>query len=399
MQMLDADTVLRLVAGGESPTVEFKESLARDQALGSTICAFSNDLAGSGATGYLLLGVRDDGTIAGVDVNDSLLQRLAQFRTDGNITPTPALRIEVCQIGDKSVIVVAVEPSDSPPVRRNGSAFVRVGAVTTRATPEEERRLVEHRRGRALSPDLMIIATASVADLDLERFQIVYLKRSVSPEVLAENNRTIEQQLAALKMTDIKGKPTVTGLLTIGFDPRFWLPLAYIQFRRVGGTRLADDTLDQAVIHGTLDVMSRQIEEKLNAHNFSPLKIGEKTHQTFPAYPLAALSQIVRNAIMHRDYNMSTPIRVTWYDDRVEIISPGGPWAMPPERLGEPGLTSYRNPNIAEAMHNLGLVERFGVGLPLAAKALAENGNPPLDLRAEGNFVCATLWGKRRAAA
>ena len=157
------------------------------------------------------------------------------------------------------------------------------------------------------SPDLLVVTGTAVADLDLERFQIAYLKRAVSPEVLKENNRSVEQQLAALKMTDDRGRPTVTGLLTIGHDPRFWLPLAYIQFRRVGGTQLTDDTLDQAVIHGTLDTMSRQIEEKLNAHNFSPLKIGEKTHQTFPAYPLAALRQIVRNAIMHRDYNMSTP--------------------------------------------------------------------------------------------
>ena len=301
------------------------------------------------------------------------------------------MTVEVCRLGESSIIALKVEPSDSPPVRRNGSAFVRVGAVTTRATPEEERLLVEHRRGRAVSPDLLVVAGASLADLDLPRFQIDYLKRAVSPEVLAENNRSVEQQLAALKMIDGSSRATITGLLTIGIDPRFWLPMAYIQFRRVAGKQLTDDTIDQAVIHGTLDVMSRQIEEKLNAHNFSPLKIGEKTHRTFPAYPLAALRQIVRNAIMHRDYNMSTPIRVTWYDDRVEIISPGGPWAMPPERLGEPGLTSYRNPNIAEAMHNLGLVERFGVGLPLAAKALEQNGNPPLELRAEGNFVFAVM--------
>ena len=389
--MLTAESVLALIAAGESATLEFKQNLPKDQILGETICAFANDINATGLPSYLLLGVRNDGSVCGVDPTDTALQRLAQLRTDGCITPTPSMTVEVCRLGEGSIIALKVEPSDSPPVRRNGSAFVRVGAVTTRATPEEERLLVEHRRGRAVSPDLLVVAGTSLADLDLPRFQIDYLKRAVSPEVLAENNRSVEQQLAALKMIDGSGRATITGLLSIGIDPRFWLPMAYIQFRRVAGTQLTDDTIDQAVIHGTLDVMSRQIEEKLNAHNFSPLKIGEKTHQTFPAYPLAALRQIVRNAIMHRDYNMSTPIRVTWYDDRVEMISPGGPWAMPPERLGEPGLTSYRNPNIAEAMHNLGLVERFGVGLPLAAKALAQNGNPPLELKVDGNFVFAVM--------
>ena len=396
--MLTATAVLGLVAKGESATLEFKQSLSKDQALGSTICAFCNDLLGGGVASHLLIGVSDDGSITGIEASDQILQRLAQLRTDGNITPTPAMTVETCVIDGKTVIALTVEPSDSPPVRRNGSAYVRVGAVTTRATPEEERRLVEMRRARALSPDVRGFPGTSTAVLNLIRFQLDYLPRAVSLEVLAENNRSVDQQLSALKMTDGDGQATITGLLAVGLDPRFWMPSAYIQFRRVNGTNIVGDTLDQAVISGTLDIMARQTEEKLNAHNVSPLRIGPERHEIFPAYPMIALSQLVRNAIMHRDYMMHTPVRVTWYDDRVEVLSPGGPYLVAPERFGKPGETSYRNPNIAEAMHNLGLVERFGVGLPLAAKALAENGNPPLDLRVVGNFVLATLWGKQQAA-
>lgn len=94
---------------------------------------------------------------------------------------------------------------------------------------------------------------------------------------------------------------------------------------------------------------------------------------------------------MHRDYEMIAPIRVTWFDDRLQIDSPGGPFQIPPDKFGEPGFTGYRNPNVAEAMHNLGLVERFGVGLALARKALQNNANPPLEIRSEGNFVFATI--------
>jgi len=110
----------------------------------------------------------------------------------------------------------------------------------------------------------------------------------------------------------------------------------------------------------------------------------------FPV-PLDALREILLNAVMHRDYEMFAPIRVTWFDDRVQIDNPGGPFQIPASSFGKPGLTGYRNPNIAEAMHNMELVEKFGFGLPLARKALAENGNPELELRTEGNFVFAVL--------
>lgn len=261
--MLDAARLSELVSAGESSNVEFKQSLSKDSEIGEIICAFANDLAGSGKPGHLLFGVENTGRIAGVAVTDAVLQRIAQLRVDGKITPTPAMDVQTCMMDGKPVIAVEVWPSDSPPVRRAGTAFVRVGTVTTKATPEEERRLVELRRARALPFDARGLAGSRLGEIDLRKFQLGYLPLAVSAEVLAGDGRKSGEQLPALKLTDQAGQITPTGLLVLGFDPLRRLPGAYIQFRKVAGREIADETIDQARMGGTIDVAVRQIEEKL----------------------------------------------------------------------------------------------------------------------------------------
>jgi ATP-dependent DNA helicase RecG len=81
---------------------------------------------------------------------------------------------------------------------------------------------------------------------------------------------------------------------------------------------------------------------------------------------------------MHRSYeHTNAPVRVTWYSDRVEIISPGGPYGtVSEENFGDPGVTDYRNPILAEAMRAMGYVQRFGIGLEHIRASMARNGNP-----------------------
>ena len=104
---------------------------------------------------------------------------------------------------------------------------------------------------------------------------------------------------------------------------------------------------------------------------------------------LAALQQLVRNAVLHRTYEVTNaPVRVSWYDDRIEIASPGGPFgAVTAENFGQPGVTDYRNPNLAEALRVLGYVQRFGIGIPAARQALARNGNPPPEFDVQPSYL------------
>jgi ATP-dependent DNA helicase RecG len=110
-------------------------------------------------------------------------------------------------------------------------------------------------------------------------------------------------------------------------------------------------------------------------------------------YPKVALQQILYNAILHRTYEgNNAPVNVYWYDDRIEIISSGGPYgAATIENFGTPGIVAYRNPNLAEAMRNLDIIQHFGYGIQLARASLANNGNPPLEFKVDNGFVTCIL--------
>ena len=96
---------------------------------------------------------------------------------------------------------------------------------------------------------------------------------------------------------------------------------------------------------------------------------------------------------MHRSYEgTNAPVRVTWFTDRIEIVNPGGPYGIvTTTNFGQPGVTDYRNPHLAEAMKVLGYVQRFGVGIATARKLLAENGNPPPEFDPRDTHVLVTI--------
>jgi ATP-dependent DNA helicase RecG len=108
------------------------------------------------------------------------------------------------------------------------------------------------------------------------------------------------------------------------------------------------------------------------------------------------LQQLVRNAIMHRTYeSTNAPVHVYWFNDRIEITNPGGPYGVvTPDTFGKPGLVDYRNPNLAEALRVLGFVQRFGLGIATARRELERNGNPPLAFEVSTNNVLLKVYAR-----
>jgi ATP-dependent DNA helicase RecG len=390
--MLSDDELRHLLRQGEADHVERTQRFDPTK-LGEAICAFANDLPDRRATGVLFIGVTDRGECANLTIDEQLLQTLMGFRTDGTILPPPMIHVRRHTLDGCTMAIVEVEPSDNPPIKFSGRTCIRIGPRRGFATAEEERRLTEKRRWGALSFDQQPLPGTSIDDLDTLRFREEYLPALIHPDVLAENARSTEQQMRALGLLGPRGEATVTGLLVCGKNPRAWLPGAYVQFVRYPGREIGDVVQDQKEIDGVLAELIRRVDEVIATNITQPAALSGPVQQTRPSYPAIALQEFSRNAVIHRSYEgTASPVMLTWYEDRVEITSPGGPYgAVTAETFGHPGLTDARNPALASAAKAMGFVQRFGSGIPRAQRALAQNGNPPAEFRIEPNFVHVTV--------
>ncbi len=402
MRSVTDTALLEIIKAGEADRVEFKEAVSDGAGIRQAICAFANDLPDRRAPGFVFIGVRDDGTLCGLSVTDQMLRQLADMKTDGNILPPPSLAVEKRRLHGKELALVVVQPSDSPPVRCKGAIYIRIGPRRGLATAQDERRLNEKRRHGDRPFDIQPVPSAGLADLNLTQFTNEYLVQAFSDEVLAANARSLNEQLASTKMIVAADQPTATvlGLLAIGKSPQDFLPGAYVQFLRIHGTHLADDILDAQEIRGALPDLLRQLEEKLMAHNRVAVDATSRSveHRS-EHYPLEALCQFTRNALMHRTYEAThAPVHVYWFNDRIEVMSPGGVFGVvTAERFGEPGFVDYRNPNLADAMKTLGFVQRYGIGIPLARQRLAAAGHMEPEFDITPNVVRITVQARRPA--
>jgi ATP-dependent DNA helicase RecG len=391
--MLSEADVATLAADLESSRVERKESFdsVKDK-IQEAICAFGNDLPNHNAPGYVLIGVHDKtGKPTGLQVTDKLLLDITSIRSNGHILPFPLMTVYKAPMDGKEIVVIEVQPSRDPPLRFRGRVHVRVGPRRDIATRDEERVLSERRRGWDGPFDQRTIHGATLSDLDLVLFEREFLPSAVAPEVLRENGRSVPEQLAALHLASPDGVPNVAGMLILGRDPTTYVPGAYVQFLRYDGTELFDPIVDRKELAGPLPEVLRRMDDITNAHiHVATSVVGGPVERRIPDYPMAAMQQLLRNACIHRNYETSNaPVQWYWFSDRIEIHNPGGLFGRATaQTFGKPGGNDYRNPTIAAALHQLGFVQRFGMGIPLAKKACKDNGNPePEFIFGSSNFA------------
>jgi ATP-dependent DNA helicase RecG len=379
--MIDEMELLKLMGDLESFRVERTASTSDTQKFSEAVCAFANDMAGAGLPGFLLIGVNDNtGNPTGLAATDQLLQMLAGLSADGNILPPPALvayRITLSS-GKGDVAVVEVQPSDIPPVRYKGVVRIRRGPRKAIANESEERILAERRVAGHVSYDAQPCSGSTLADLALDLFTTGYRSLAVDSEVIAENNRPIEVQLATLRFYDLnKNCPTHAGMLLFGKNPLYYEQHAYLQYVHYDGIDQGADVASERQFSGDLLTVLRELDSFVKSlPTTRPVEESALRERLTYDYPPVALRELLMNAVMHRAYDQPSPIRTLHFRDRVEITSPGPLYGLA-NASNFPRQTSYRNPVIAEAMKVLGFVNRFGRGVERAQMALKDNGSTP----------------------
>ena len=166
--------------------------------------------------------------------------------------------------------------------------------------------------------------------------------------------------------------------------------------RKIGSKDLA------SVINTAKDMYSRGIDivkfgenisiiqKRSTFENISILEVYEKAIEVFRDYyqyeviqgadrkkmekiPEAAFREAIANALIHRVWDVDSQIRVSMFDDRIDIVSPGGlPSGITEEEYLSGKLSVLRNRNLANVFYRLGFVEIFGTGITRIKQLYAE---------------------------
>ena len=324
---IDPTAFWKRVRLGEDTGVELKEVRLRGRKvaaprradLADGLAAFANS-----SGGWFVLGVRDDRAHQALTPGqlDFVAEMVTAVCSDSIEPPLDFDLHRIPAEGQAAGGVLLVDIPRSAEVHRSpGGYFRRRGAGRRRLGTGELRRLLQARaRSDETGADMQLVAGTGAGSMAPERWRRYASSRSTdSPEVM----------LAKLKFLgdDELGAPraTVGGILLASDDPREWLPNAYVQaVCYSGGTRDGNRQFDAQDIGGPLDEQIRGAV-RFVVRNRRVAARKDPARADVPQYSERTVFEAVVNAVVHRDYGVpGSRIRLFMFDDRLELISPGG---------------------------------------------------------------------------
>ncbi|MFA6074621.1 MAG: RNA-binding domain-containing protein [Negativicutes bacterium] len=367
-----------IIKQGESKTVEFKEILPEGEKIAKSVIAFANT-----GGGRIFIGVRDDGTITGIDETQLfvLKDKVANIIHD-SISPNVFPEIYSLNLDDKMLMVIQVAPSNSRPhyLRSVGiekSAYVRLGS-TNKAADKQMRRMLElQQQNITFDEEICVLEPAdSERCAKLKALLKKYTNRSKAlTDMDLHNLRLISEMYDKTYFTN--GAAIILGLL----------PNASIKCARFAGTERLT-FLDRKDCEGDLFSQIEQAEKFLAFNLRLGARIEGFRRIDIPEIPFAALREALVNAVIHRDYSLlGADVRVTVNDVAVEITSPGD--VPGGSTIGEAlqGRSEIRNNVLARVLKETEFFDRWGTGLRRIMSECAEAGLPAPEIIERGYGV------------
>jgi predicted HTH transcriptional regulator len=219
------------------------------------------------------------------------------------------------------VIVVTVPDGIAKPYMDNsGAIWVKSGSDKRRVTAREEMQRM-FQAAQLVHADELPVPGSSIADIDRDYFRRFYNVRY--EQELDQQELSLGQVLTNMRLVS-GGVLTVTGVLLFSRETQNFLPVFQVKAVCYPGNNIHTTTyLDSVDISGKLQT---QFDDALgfiarNLHRDQGA-LGINTTGELEI-PRIVLEELLANALIHRDYFVSAPIRVFVFADRVEIISPG----------------------------------------------------------------------------
>jgi ATP-dependent DNA helicase RecG len=381
--------LLEIIHNRENSGIEFKRDDIQNHDLAKELVAFAN-LEG----GAVLLGVEDDGSVSGI--TRPKLEEWVMTVCRDKIRPGLIPFYEVVKDIEPGKDVAVVRVSRGLDVHtlwnnNKNTYFIRVGSQSREPTPEELGRLFQ-RRGN-FRAELRPVSGATIADLDMRRLKN-YFEHVREQEAPADNDTDAWKTLLFNTEIMVEDGITVSGILLFGRTPNRFLPQAGIDATAFSGTAKDYAARERNSLRGPMTPLLNNeggivdaglVEQALafvqrNATMVGELEEGGARREEIAAYPREAVREAIVNALVHRDYLLSsTDIELSIYEDRMEIVSPGRlPNGITPARMLT-GCRAARNQLIKDVMRDYRYLEHSGMGVPRKiVKCMKEhNGTEP----------------------
>ena len=360
---MNESELLTILARGEDSHHQFKRDISNADGLTAELIAFANT-----AGGRLFIGVADGGQVFGLDA--AAVARLNQLLSNAASQHVrPPINPVSTNVQTKHGLVMVIDVAEGlnkPYVDTQGRIWVKSGADKRHVTAREEMQRLFQSAGLVYA-DEVPVRQASVDDLDLAAFSQYFGRRY--RESVEARGLPLPQMLHNLNLAR-DGVPNLAGYLLFGKAPQILKPAFVVKAVAFPGTALHDSRyLDSEDIDGNLPeqyrrgmaFIKRNLRHVQGNQGFNSPGMLE--------VPEAVFEELLVNALVHRDYFVSAPVRLLIFSDRVEIISPGHlPNHLDIQQIRF-GLSNLRNPALSSHAFHMLPYRGLGSGIPRATLA------------------------------
>ena len=336
-----------IIKKGECETVEFKSSFNNE--LIETLVAFANTKGGK-----VIIGLNQKSKITGVNINPESIQNWVN-EIKQKTAPVLIPDVSLAEIQDKTLVIFAIQEYPIKPVANRGKYFKRV--VNSNHLLDISEVVNLHLQSFNSSWDFHINKQLQINAISFDKVQ-----RAIDLINQAEI-KINDDPLTFLIKNDLLRNGELTNAAYLLFTERETV-LTTIELGRFqtntlikDSTRSKSDTLSQ--IEQVMDFVKKHINKEV-------VITGQARNIQKWQYPLEAVREIICNMIIHRDYHASSDSIVKIFDERIEFYNPG---RLPAnitviDLLTNNYKSTPRNKLIADFCKSIGLIEKYGSGIP-----------------------------------
>jgi len=360
---METSELLEIVARDEDSNNQFKGNFTNGDSVAAELVAFSNS-----SGGRIFIGISNDGSFSGLDRSD--MGRLNQLISNAaSQLVRPPINPQTENISTPSGLVMVVNVSQGvskPYMDKNGAIWVKCGADKRRATSREEIQRMYQSAG-LIHGDEIPAGNMTVADLDIDYFKN-FFEHHIDT-ALDEQNLPLPKILEHMNLMK-EGVLNISGALLFSKNPSFRLPVFIVKAVSYPGTEKSQDHyIDSQDITGKMaDIFHKSMSFVLG--NIKHRQKGQGVNTLgIPEIPKIVFEELIVNALIHRDYFVSAPIKIFVFQNRVEIVSPGHlPNNLTVKNIKR-GNSNMRNPILASFATKLLPYRGIGSGIIRALQA------------------------------